>query len=311
MNLFNINSTVNFIKYQKVAAVLSITLIVVSVISLALQTLNFGIDFTGGSLIHVVYPQSVDIQRVRSSLENAGFSNVMAKNYGSSVDVEIRLPPQVGVERSEVAEQVVDVLRAEEPGVIMLRQDFVGPQIGAELAEQGTLAMIYAMIGILLYVAVRFQFKFSLGAVLALVHDVIITLGIFSLFQFNFDLSVLAALLAIIGYSLNDTIVVFDRIRENFRKVRKASSDEVINKSLNETLSRTIMTSTTTLIVLVALFFLGGPSISFFALALIIGIVVGTYSSVFVASGLIRLLGVNRQDLAVAQREVSGDGSQV
>jgi preprotein translocase subunit SecF len=189
--------------------------------------------------------------------------------------------------------------------------DFVGPQVGEELAEQGTLAMLYVLIGILLYVAMRFQFKFSLGAVLALIHDVIITLGIFSIFQFDFDLSVMAALLAVIGYSLNDTIVVYDRIRENFRKIRKSGPIEVINISLNETFGRTMMTSITTLIVLLALFFLGGTAISYFALALIIGVVVGTYSSVFVASTTILAMGVTKQDLVIPEKEGSEDGSQV
>jgi preprotein translocase subunit SecF len=301
----------NFMKYRKVAVIASATLLCISLISLGIQTLNFGIDFTGGTLIHVIYPEAADLEKVRGTLSEAGFDNAIAKNYGTSVDVEIRIPPQDKVDRTQVAGLVREALQKAEPSVEVVRVDFVGPQVGEELAEQGTLAMLYVLIGILLYVAMRFQFKFSLGAVLALIHDVIITLGIFSIFQFDFDLSVMAALLAVIGYSLNDTIVVYDRIRENFRKIRKSGPIEVINISLNETFGRTMMTSITTLIVLLALFFLGGTAISYFALALIIGVVVGTYSSVFVASTTILAMGVTKQDLVIPEKEGSEDGSQV
>jgi preprotein translocase subunit SecF len=311
MKLFNDNSTMNFMKYRKVAVIASATLLCISLISLGIQTLNFGIDFTGGTLIHVIYPEAADLEKVRGTLSEAGFDNAIAKNYGTSVDVEIRIPPQDKVDRTQVAGLVREALQKAEPSVEVVRVDFVGPQVGEELAEQGTLAMLYVLIGILLYVAMRFQFKFSLGAVLALIHDVIITLGIFSIFQFDFDLSVMAALLAVIGYSLNDTIVVYDRIRENFRKIRKSGPIEVINISLNETFGRTMMTSITTLIVLLALFFLGGTAISYFALALIIGVVVGTYSSVFVASTTILAMGVTKQDLVIPEKEGSEDGSQV
>lgn len=311
MKLFNFDKTFNFIKLRKVAFSISTVLIVLSIASLAYQTLNFGIDFTGGTLIHVVYEDTADVERVRTSLHKNGFNNAIAKSYGSSFDVEVRIPPQDGMDRAEVAGKVMSVLKADVPTVSMLRQDFVGPQVGEKLAEQGTLAMIYALIGILLYVSVRFQFKFSVGAVLALVHDVTITLGIFSIFQFDFDLSVLAALLAIIGYSLNDTIVIYDRIRENFRKLRTGTPEEIVNQSINETLSRTMMTSITTMIVLVTLFFLGGTAISYFALALIVGVLVGTYSSIFVATNMVLWLKVTKQDLVVQQKEIVGDGSQV
>lgn len=311
MNLFQFDTIIDFIKLRKFAFAISGILIVLSIASLAYQSLNFGIDFTGGTLIHVVYEETADVEGVRTSLQNNEFSNAIVKSYGSSFDVEIRIPPQDGMDRTEVTGKVMSILKSDVPNVSMLRQDFVGPQVGEKLAEQGTLAMIYALIGILLYVSVRFQFKFSAAAVLALVHDVIITLGIFSIFRFDFDLSVLAALLAIIGYSLNDTIVIFDRIRENFRKLRDKTPVEVVNLSINQTISRTLMTSLTTMIVLVCLFFLGGSGISFFALAMIVGVMVGTYSSIFLATNITLALGVTKQDLVVQQKEIVGDGSQV
>jgi len=264
--------------------------------------LNPGIDFTGGTLIEVGYSAPAELSRVRSALEQAGFGEAIVQHFGTAQDVLIRLAPREGLKAAELSSEVLKTLQTTGE-VSMRRVEFVGPQVGDELAEDGGLAVLFSLFAILIYVALRFEYRFSVGAVAALVHDVILTLGIFSLLQIEFDLTVLAAILAVIGYSLNDTIVVFDRIRENFRKLRKGTPVEVINFSLNQTLSRTLMTSVTTLIVLLALFFLGGEIIHGFALALIIGVVVGTYSSIYVASSTTLALGISKEDLMPPQKE--------
>jgi preprotein translocase subunit SecF len=297
MEIIGKKTHIDFLGKRKLAAVLSAVLIIGSLVSLFTRGLNFGIDFTGGSLIEVAYPAAADLGNVRDVLGKAGFGDAQVQHFGTARDVLIRIAPRPEHDSAELSEKVLAALRGVDSEIETRRVEFVGPQVGEELAEQGGLAMLYAIIGILIYVSLRFEYRFSLGAVAALVHDVIITLGLFSVLQIDFDLTVMAALLAVIGYSLNDTIVVFDRVRENFRKMRKGSSEQVMNTALNETLSRTIMTGLTTLLVLVALFFLGGEIIHSFALALIVGVVVGTYSSVYIAGAAALALGVSKADL--------------
>jgi len=289
---------------RKLAMFFSIALIVTSLASLAIRGLVFGIDFTGGTLIEVGYAQDADLEQVRQVLANNAFSEAQVQQFGTPRDVLIRLAPREGVKSSELSDKVFGVLSQQAQGKVELRRvEFVGPQVGDELTEDGALAVLVALMAILMYVAVRFEWRFAVGSVIALVHDVTITLGFFSIFQIEFDLTVLAAVLAVIGYSLNDTIVVFDRIRENFRKIRKGDSKEIINTSLNQTLARTIVTSLTTLIVLLALFVMGGEIIHNFSLALILGILVGTYSSIYVASSAVLMLGVSKADLMPVQKE--------
>ncbi len=302
MQLFN-NLNVNFMGNRKVALIFSSILIIISIVSLAVSQLNFGIDFTGGTLIGATYTKPVGLDLVRSDLAAAGFDDAVVKNFGTAKDVDIHIPPKEGVDKAEVGSIVLKILQKEDAGVQIRRQDFVGPQVGGELTEKGGEAILFALAAILVYIALRFQLKLAVGSIAALAHDVIITLGVFSVFQIDFDLTVLAALLAVIGYSLNDTIVVFDRIRENFRKMRKTSSVDVVNGSINQTFGRTMMTSVTTLLVLFALYFLGGEDIAGFALALIIGVFVGTYSSIYVASTLALKLGISKEDLLVPEKE--------
>ncbi len=288
---------------RKPAMILSATLILISVVSLASLKLNVGIDFTGGSVIEIGYQQAVELQPIRNALETSGFGDAIVQHFGSAKDVLIRLVPKVDQDKAEISSQIIDVLnQASESRIDVRRVDFVGPQVGEELTEDGGLAVLYALIAILIYVSVRFEYRFSLGAVAALIHDVVITLGVFSLLQLDFNLSVVAAVLAVIGYSLNDTIVVFDRVRENFRKIRKKTSEEITNISINQTISRTLMTSFTTLLVLLSLFFLGGEVIHSFALALIIGVLVGTYSSIYVATTSALALGISRSDLMLPEK---------
>ena len=290
--------------HRKPAMILSVTLLLISIISLFTFKLNVGIDFTGGSIIEVGYQQAVELEPIRNALETGGFVDAIVQHFGSAQEVLIRLVPDVAKDKAEISSQVIGLLQAASDTPIDVRRvDFVGPQVGEELTEDGGLAVVYALIAILIYVALRFEYRFSLGAVAALVHDVLITLGIFSVLQLDFDLSVLAALLAVIGYSLNDTIVVFDRVRENFRKIRKRTSLEIVNTSINQTISRTLMTSFTTLLVLLSLFFLGGEAIHAFALALIIGVLVGTYSSIYVATTSALALGISRSDLLLPEKE--------
>ena len=284
--------------------IISMTLLLISIVSLFTFKLNVGIDFTGGSIIEVGYQQAVELGPIRDALEAGGFVDAIVQHFGSAQEVLIRLVPDVAKDKAEISSQVIGLLQAASDTPIDVRRvDFVGPQVGEELTEDGGLAVLYALIAILIYVALRFEYRFSLGAVAALVHDVLITLGIFSVLQLDFDLSVLAALLAVIGYSLNDTIVVFDRVRENFRKIRKRTSIEIVNTSINQTISRTLMTSFTTLLVLFSLFFLGGEAIHAFALALIIGVLVGTYSSIYVATTSALALGISRSDLLLPEKE--------
>ena len=295
---------IDFMALRKPAMLLSSVLILVSIVSLFTLKLNVGIDFTGGSIVEVGYQQSVDLEPIRQALEGEGFGDAIVQHFGSASEVLIRLVPDVDKDKAELSSEIIGLLQnISDTPIDVRRVDFVGPQVGEELTEDGGLAVLYALIAILIYVAFRFEYRFSLGAVAALVHDVIITLGIFSILQLDFDLSVLAAILAVIGYSLNDTIVVFDRVRENFRKIRKRTSLEVINTSINQTISRTLMTSFTTLLVLLSLFLLGGGAIHAFALALIIGVLVGTYSSIYVATTSALALGISRSDLLLPDKE--------
>ena len=293
----------DFMGKRKVAMFISGLLIVISITSLITQGLNLGIDFTGGTLVEVGYSEAVELDLIRQSLSNSEFGDAVVQYFGSANDVLIRIPPSEGLNNADISNRILSILSDTGQNTEMRRVEFVGPQVGEELKNDGGLAMIYALMGILIYVAMRFQLRFSVGSIAALIHDVLITLGIFSIMHFDFDLTVLAALLAVIGYSLNDTIVVFDRVRENFRKIREATPVEVFNVSLNQTLSRTIMTSLTTLMVLTALFIFGGEIIHSFATALIIGVLIGTYSSIFVACPVTLSLGITKEDLMPVQKE--------
>jgi len=294
---------INFLGYRYPAIIASIALVLLSLVVIAFRGLNFGIDFTGGVLLEVGYAEAADLPAIRSQLESAGVIGAQVQNFGAARDVMIRLMPGESDTDSKVGEAIMEILRAGNPDVELRRVEFVGPQVGDELAEQGALAMLFALLMILAYVAFRFQWKFSLGAVAALIHDVIITIGFFSALQISFDLSVLAAVLAVVGYSLNDTIVVFDRIRENFRGMRKGEPMDIMNLSLNQTLARTLMTSGTTLLVLTVLFLFGGATIHAFAIALLVGILVGTYSSIYVASALALELKLTLADLSPPKKE--------
>lgn len=308
MDFFKIETHIDFLKPKKIAFAISALLLVVSLVSLATRGLNFGIEFRGGVVIEAGFPQSVDLPPIRAALEEAGIDRSVVQHFGSSREVTVQLLAEEGADPSATRDRIMQLLRTVDPGAELRRVEFVGPQVGRELAEQGGLATLFALLMILAYVSFRFQWKFSLGAVAALVHDVVITLGIFSLIQLAFDLAVLAALLAVIGYSLNDTIVIFDRIRENMLKMRRKSTEEVMNTSLNQTLSRTIMTGVTTLLVLLALYFLGGEAISGFSIALIIGVLVGTYSSIYIASATALALRVTTVDLIPPQAKDDESG---
>lgn len=282
---------------RRIAIAISIVAIGISIASFATRGLDLGIDFTGGVLLEVGYPQPANLDRIRQVLSTEGFEEVQVQRFGADTDVMVRLPPQEGTDPNAIRDRLRSALAADEPGVELRRVEFVGPQIGEELTEQGGLAMLFALLMIFAYVMLRFQWKFAAGAVAALIHDVIITIGFFSVFQFPFDLTVVAAVLAVVGYSLNDTVVAFDRIRENFLKLRGTTSESSMNISLNDVLARTIVTGMTTLLVLTALYILGGESVESFSLALIVGIIVGTYSSIYTASATALMLDVKPQDL--------------
>lgn len=285
---------------------LSTILIIGSIVSLATNSLNWGLDFTGGTLIEVGYDKPAKLSDIRRQLSSAEFEDAIVQNFGSSEDVLIRIAPRDGVKSNVIGDQVIAALRAEGDNVEMRRIEFVGPNVGEELTEQGGLAMLTALLCILVYVAMRFEWRFALGSVSALAHDVILTLGLFSVLQLEFDLTVLAAVLAVIGYSLNDTIVVCDRIRENFRKIRKSEPVGIVNTSLTQTLNRTIITSVTTILVLIALFYKGGALIHGFATALLFGVIIGTYSSIYIASSVALALGISKEDLMPPQVEKEG-----
>lgn len=299
------NKLYNFMGLRKIATVLSAVLLLISIGSLAVNGLKLGLDFTGGSLVEVGYEQPADLNHIRGQLESAGYNDAVVQTFGSPTDILIRLgqdhDPKLG-------DKVVSALQDGEAQELTLRRnEFVGAQVGEELREQGGMGMLLALFMIMVYVAFRFQFKFSVGAVSALAHDVLIVLGFFSLLQLDFDLTVLAAILAVIGYSLNDTIVVADRIRENFRKVRKGTSTEIMNISLSQTLGRTLVTSLTTMLVLVALAVFGGEMIHGFAIALLVGVVIGTYSSIYVAANVLLMMNICKEDLMPPEKEEEVD----
>lgn len=312
MRLFKQETRIDFVSRGKrlPALVLSVLLVVGSLAALGVKGLNFGIDFTGGFLVEVGYPEAVELSTVRGALEEEGFESAIVTTFGSEQDILIRLGPEVGAgedagteAQARVSDQVLQALRAQNPDVEMRRVEFVGPQVGAELVDQGAKAVLFALIGILIYVAFRFQYKMAPGAIFCLIHDVILVLGVFALTQVQFDLSVLAAILAVIGYSLNDTIVLFDRIRENFPRIRKAEAVEITNTSVNQMLARTVVTSLTTLLVLISLLSFGGETIYGFALALTFGVVVGTYSSIYIAGTTLIFMGLTREDLLPPKKE--------
>ena len=290
-----------FMRFRKIASLVSISLFVISILSLGLRGLSLGLDFSGGTLIEVSYESPVSLQSIRNNLQDNGYPDSQVVNFGTNLDVLIKVADQSG--NSSIGEDIFNILNNQEIPIELKRVEFVGPQVGDELRDQGGLGMIVALFMILMYVAFRFQYKFALGAVAALAHDVVIILGIFSIFGWDFDLTVLAALLAVIGYSLNDTIVVSDRIRENFRTERVLDSIDLIDLSLNQTLGRTLVTSLTTLLVLFALFIFGGELIKGFSLALILGVLIGTYSSIYVVANMLMSLALTKDDLAVPEPE--------
>jgi preprotein translocase subunit SecF len=298
-------TNIDFMGKGRLALIASGIVMVICLASVLLRGLNFGLDFTGGTVIEVGYPAPMEISVIRDTLGEAGFGDAQIQHFGTSSDVLIRISPREGVDSADVSSQVLNALKDAEggAGVEMRRVEFVGPQVGKELVEDGGLAMLYALIGILIYVSIRFEWRLALGTIAAIIHDVVITLGIFSLFQIEFDLTVLAAVLAVIGYSVNDSVVVLDRIRENFRRMRKGGVKQIMNTSINQTLARTLMTSLTTLMAVVVLFLFGGQVIRHFSLALIVGVIVGTYSSIYIAGTTALLLGVNREDLLPKAKE--------
>jgi len=304
MDIIRNDTHIDFMGWRKIALIFSAVLLLASLGALLARGLNFGLDFTGGTLVEVSYPTAPELNQIRQALADAGYENFTVQTFGTAREIVLRLPVEVAAEEgADVTTAALEALQSVDPDVVVRRVEFVGPQIGEELANQGGLAMLYALAGILLYVSFRFQWRFAVGAVAALVHDVIIVVGALALFQLSFALTVVAAILAVLGYSLNDTIVVYDRLRENFRTRRKGSAVELTNLSINQMLSRTLMTSLTTLMVLIALFYFGGEIIHAFAYTLIIGVVVGTYSSIFIASTAAIVLGVSKQDLMPVVKE--------
>ena len=300
------NFSIDFMGSRRIAATVSILLVIASITLLAVRGLNLGLDFTEGSEVEVGFVEAVPPETIRQLLEAAGLENGVVQQFGTDRELRVKMPIQPDVEQAKMGDRILEVVRAEYPDAQMLQSNFVGPAVGEELRDDGGLALLAALIVVMLYILFRFTRQFSIGAVVALIHDVLIVVGLFAFFQWTFDLPALAALLAVIGYSLNDTIVVSDRIRENFRKLRKGSPEAVINRSLNETLGRTLVTSATTLFVLLALLIVGGEAVHSFAIALTIGVGVGTYSSLYVVSNVLLWLNISRQDLLVPEKEETG-----
>ena len=306
--LLNTDKVTDFMRWSKLAFIFSLMMITASIATISTKGLNWGLDFTGGTLIEVSFKNPADLPLIRESLAESGFGDAIVQNFGTARDVMVRLQPRDGIKGEVLGNQIIDALKTGTgQQVEMRRVEFVGPNVGDELAEAGGLAILIALLCILLYVSVRFEWRLAAGAVLSLAHDIIITVGIFSILQIEVDLTIVAALLTVVGYSLNDTIVVFDRIRENFRKMRKQTAEEIMNSSLSQTLSRTLITSSTTLFVVIALFLKGGAMIQGFALALLLGITIGTYSSIYVASALALKLGITREHLMPTPVEKEGE----
>ncbi|MDO6613692.1 protein translocase subunit SecF [Shewanella sp. 1_MG-2023] len=306
LQIFSVTKAIDFLKHAKVISLLSVILVVGSLLSLGVKGINWGLDFTGGTVVELEFSQQVDLIQLRSGLDADEAEGAVVQNFGSSRDVLIRLPVREEIKSDDQVSAVMEAARSIDSNVIQKRVEFVGPQVGKELAEQGGLAVIVALICILIYVSFRFEWRLAMGSVAALAHDVIVTLGVFSILQLEFDLTVLAGLLTVVGYSLNDTIVVYDRVRENFLKMRKGGPNEVVNKSITQTMSRTIITTGTTLVVVIALFLKGGTMIHGFATALLCGIFVGTYSSIYVASFLAIKLGICREHMMPVEIEKEG-----
>jgi preprotein translocase subunit SecF len=300
--IYKVTRALPFMANAKPWFAISVLAMVIAVGALTFRGLNLGIDFTGGTVIEVAYPEAIEVNTVREKLAAVNLGDAIVQNFGTARDVMIRIPVKEGVTSAQVSEVVLKALREREPKVEMKRVEFVGPQVGAELLYDGLLALIVVTLGIMTYLAVRFEWKFAVGAIVATFHDVILVFGLFAIFQWNFDLTALAAILAVLGYSVNDTVVVFDRIRENFRRMRRASSASIIDDAITATLSRTILTGVTTLLMVGAMLFLGGDVLHFFALALTIGILVGIYSSIFVASTVTLWLGISREDFIKTEK---------
>jgi preprotein translocase subunit SecF len=334
MEFFKKKTEINFLGSRKIPAAVSVLLLVATVFILATRGLNFGLDFTGGTLIEIVYDKPVEIATVRKGLSDEGYKDAVVQHFGTIQDVLVRLPVRENEKSITLSNNILALLRKQAgevstesegkkvqqcqslensvtgPCKIQVRRvEFVGPQVGGELAEKGGLALIYTLIAVLAYVMFRFEWRFALGAVIAVAHDVLLTFGFFSVTQIEFDLTVLAALLAVLGYSLNDTIVVFDRIRENFHKIRRSAVADILNQSINDTLSRTIITSGTTMLALVSLFVFGGEIIRGFSAALIVGVVVGTYSSIYIATPAVLALGITREDMLAPEKEGAADST--
>lgn len=310
IELFHLKRDIPFMRWARTTIFVSIATILVSVGLLATKGLNLGVDFTGGTVMELGYASTADLPGIRQTLANQGFADAQVQSFGTSTDVLIRLPVKAGVTSAQLSEQVLVVLRAANPKVELRRVEFVGPQVGAELFEDGALALLVVSIGIMLYLAIRFEWRFAVGAIFATAHDIFIILGVWSLFQWDFSLTVLAAVLAILGYSVNDTVVVFDRIRENFRKTRLTNVAAIMDNAKTATLSRTVITSATTLLMVLAMLTLGGEVLHGFALCLTLGILVGTYSSVLVASPIVLWLGVSREDFIKPPKQET-DGAVV
>ncbi|UCX04020.1 protein translocase subunit SecF [Shewanella glacialimarina] len=304
--LFSVNKTVNFLRHAAPISIISMLLVIASFVSLGTKGINWGLDFTGGTVVEVEFSSPVDLNVLRSKLTSIETEGALVQNFGSSTDVLFRLPVRENIKSDIQATGIMKVVNSMDDNAIQKRVEFVGPQVGKQLAEQGGLAVIVALICILIYVSFRFEWRLAAGSVAALAHDVIVTLGVFSILQLEFDLTVLAGLLTVVGYSLNDTIVVYDRIRENFLKMRKGTPEEIVNQSITQTMSRTVITTGTTLIVVIALFLKGGTMIHGFATALLCGIFVGTYSSIYVASYLAIKLGINREHMMPVEIEKEG-----
>ena len=309
MELFHLKRDIPFMRWARTTIFFSVALIVAAVALLATKGLNMGVDFTGGTVMEMGYPSAADIPAIRTTLAEQGHTDAQVQNFGSSTEVLIRLPVKVGVTSAQLSEQVLVILKQADPQAELRRVEFVGPQVGKELFEDGALALLVVSIGIVIYLALRFEWRFAIGAIFATAHDIFIVLGLWSLFQWEFSLTVLAAILAVLGYSVNDTVVVFDRIRENFRKTRMTDVAAIMDNAKTATLSRTIITSGTTLMMVLAILFLGGEVLHGFALALALGIVIGTYSSVLVASPVVLWLGVSREDFIKPPK--TEEGAQV
>lgn len=303
MEFFHKVPHINFLGLRKFTFAYSIAVLIIAIVSLSIHGLNFAVDFTGGVTVQVTYPEPANLQQIRGSLAAAGYRDAIAQTYGTPEEVLIRLQPKKGVSGKDTGNAVLALLQKAEPQVRLEQVNFVGPEVGRDLATKGTLAFVLTLAGILIYIIFRFEWRLAVGGVLATLHDVVFVVGFFSVFHLEFDLNVLAAVLAVMGYSVNDTVVVFDRIREDFRIMRKGTPIEIINLAINQTLSRTIITSGTTLLVVIALFFLGGPVLHGFSVALLVGIIVGTYSSIYIASAIALVLGVSKKDLMVKVKE--------